>query len=192
MASLTSTPSSSSVAQLCPTLRSHGLQHAIPVHPRACSNSCPSSWWCHPTISSSVVPFSSHLQSFPASGSFQMSQFFVSLIRSSPHFHSHYSLSASHFLPLRSLVANFNSIFICEPSYFVCLTTISQSPAQMQAPWTGLGAHPISPAHPAQHRARAIASIPVANQWMGLKDSWSHQRPVLWASLIPDLPHEGK
>ena len=42
------------------------------------SNSGPSSWWCHPTISSSVVPFSSHLQSFPASGSFQMSQFFSS------------------------------------------------------------------------------------------------------------------
>ena len=39
------------------------------------SNSCPSSWWCHPTISSSVVPFSSHLQSFPASVSFPMSQF---------------------------------------------------------------------------------------------------------------------
>ena len=45
---------------------------------RACSNSCPLSWWCHPTISPSVVPFSSHLQSFPASGSFQMSQFFTS------------------------------------------------------------------------------------------------------------------
>ena len=46
--------------------------------PRACSNSCPSSWWCHPTISSSVVPFSYCLQSFPASGSFPMSQFFTS------------------------------------------------------------------------------------------------------------------
>ena len=45
---------------------------------RACSNSCPSSWWCHPTISPSVVPFSSCLQSFPASGSFPMSQFFTS------------------------------------------------------------------------------------------------------------------
>ena len=45
--------------------------------PRACSNSCPSSWWCHPTISSSVIPFSC-LQSFPASGSFPMSQFFAS------------------------------------------------------------------------------------------------------------------
>ena len=44
---------------------------------RACSNSCPSSRWCHPTISSSVVPFSSCLQSFPALGSFQMSQFFT-------------------------------------------------------------------------------------------------------------------
>ena len=46
--------------------------------PRACSNSCPSSQWCHPTISSSVVPFSSCLQSFPASGSFPMSQLFAS------------------------------------------------------------------------------------------------------------------
>ena len=46
--------------------------------PRGCSNSGPSSQWCHPTISSSVIPFSSCLQSFPASGSFQMSQFFTS------------------------------------------------------------------------------------------------------------------
>ena len=60
----------------------HGLQHARPPYPSptpgACSNSCPSSGWCHPTISSSVIPFSSHLQSFPTSGSFPMSQFFVS------------------------------------------------------------------------------------------------------------------
>ena len=46
--------------------------------PRACSNSCPLNRWCHSTISSSVLPFSSRLQSFPASGPFQMSQFFVS------------------------------------------------------------------------------------------------------------------
>ena len=46
--------------------------------PRACSNSCPLSRWCHLTISSFVIPFSSCLQSFPASGSFQMSQFFAS------------------------------------------------------------------------------------------------------------------
>ena len=56
----------------------HGLEHTRPPcpspTPRACSNSCPSSWWCHPTISSSVVPFSSCLQSFPASGSFLMSR----------------------------------------------------------------------------------------------------------------------
>ena len=43
--------------------------------PRAYSHSCPLSWWCHPTISSSVIPFSSRLQSFPASGSFPVSQF---------------------------------------------------------------------------------------------------------------------
>ena len=64
------------------SLLPHGLQHARLSYPsptpRACSNSCPLSHWCHPTISSSVVPFSSCLQSFPASGSFQMSQFFTS------------------------------------------------------------------------------------------------------------------
>ena len=64
------------------SLQPHGLQHARPPcpwpTPGACSNSCPLSQWCHQTISSSVVPFSSCLQSFPASGSFQMSQFFTS------------------------------------------------------------------------------------------------------------------
>ena len=63
-------------------LRPHGLQHArLPSPsptPGAYSNSRPLSQWFHPTISSSVVPFSSHLQSFPASGSFPMSQFFAS------------------------------------------------------------------------------------------------------------------
>ena len=63
-----------SVAQLCLTLQPQGLQHARPPcpspTPRVYSNSCPLSQWCHPTISSSVVPFSSHLQSFRASGSF--------------------------------------------------------------------------------------------------------------------------
>ena len=52
-------------------------QASLSITPGACSNSCPSSQWCHPTISSSVVPFSC-LQSFPASGSFPMSQFFTS------------------------------------------------------------------------------------------------------------------
>ena len=60
----------------------HGLQQArLPCPspaPRACSNSCPLSQWCHPTISFSVVPLSSCLQSFPASGSFPVSQFFTS------------------------------------------------------------------------------------------------------------------
>ena len=45
--------------------------------PGACSNSCPLSWWCHPTISSSVIPFSTCLQSFPASGSFPVSRLFT-------------------------------------------------------------------------------------------------------------------
>ena len=70
-----------SVIQSCPTLRPHGLQHAMfPClsSPGACSNSCRLSQWHHPTISSSVVPFSSCLQSFPASGSFLMGWLFAS------------------------------------------------------------------------------------------------------------------
>ena len=55
----------------------HRLPCSSPTH-GACSNSCPSRWWCHPTISSSVIPFSSHLQSFPATVSFPVSQFFTS------------------------------------------------------------------------------------------------------------------
>ena len=68
----------SSVAQSCPSLQPHGLQHSrLPCQSptsRTCSNSCLSSWWCHPTISLSVIPFSC-LKSFPASGSFPMIQF---------------------------------------------------------------------------------------------------------------------
>ena len=64
------------------SLRPHGLQHArLPCPspaPRAYSNSCPSHWWCHPTISSAVMPLSSRLQSFPASRSLPVSQFFSS------------------------------------------------------------------------------------------------------------------
>ena len=71
-----------SAAQSCPTLWLHGLQHArLPCpspSPRACSNSFPLSQWQHPTILFSIFPFSSHLQSFPTSGSFHMSQFFTS------------------------------------------------------------------------------------------------------------------
>ena len=67
---------------LSDSLWPHGLQHArLPCPsptPRVYSNSCPSSGWCHPTISSSVISFSSHLQSFPASESFPTSQHFTS------------------------------------------------------------------------------------------------------------------
>jgi len=66
----------------CLTLQPHGLQHSrlpcLSPTPKACTNSCPSNWWCHSTISSFVVPFSSCLQSFPVLGSYQMSQFFES------------------------------------------------------------------------------------------------------------------
>ena len=64
------------------SLQPHGLQHARLPSPSpslgACSNSCPSSWWYHPTMPFSVIPFSSYLQSFSASGSFLMSRLFAS------------------------------------------------------------------------------------------------------------------
>ena len=76
----------------------HRLQHArLPCPsptPGACSNSCPSSWWCHPTISSSAVPFSSRLQSFPASGSFAMNES-VLCISWPKYWHFSFSISPS-------------------------------------------------------------------------------------------------
>ena len=70
-----------SVPQSCPTLRPHESQHARPPCPTPTPgvhwDSHPSSWWCHPAISSSVVPFSSCPQSLPASESFPMSQLFA-------------------------------------------------------------------------------------------------------------------
>ena len=75
----TSVQFSHSVMSDC--LQLHGFWHARlfcpSPDPGACSNSCPSCWWCHPTISSSVVTFSSCLQSFPASGSYPRSRFFA-------------------------------------------------------------------------------------------------------------------
>ena len=98
------------------SLRPHGLQHARLPCPspisRVCSNSCPSSWWRYPTISSSVVPFSPCPQSFPASGSFQMSQFFKSggqSIRTSAsasvlpiNIHNWFPLGLTGWIPLQS------------------------------------------------------------------------------------------
>ena len=70
-----------SLSVMSASLQPHERQHARLSYPSpthgAYSNPCPLSWWCHPTVSSSVVPFSSCLQSFPAPGSFQMSQFFT-------------------------------------------------------------------------------------------------------------------
>ena len=84
--SFTFSPSSESVqfsqSVVSDSLQPHGLQHTrLPCpspNPGFYSSSCPLSQWCHPTISSSVIPSSSRIQSFPASGSFQMSQFFSS------------------------------------------------------------------------------------------------------------------
>ena len=71
-----------SLSAMSDSLQTHELDHArLPCPsptPGVHSNSCPLSQWCHPTMSSSVLPFYSHLQSFPTSASFQMSQFFTS------------------------------------------------------------------------------------------------------------------
>ena len=71
-----------SCSVMCDSVWPYGLQHArLPCPsptPRACSHLCPSSQWWHPTISSSVIPFFSHLQSFPESGSFPVTQFLTS------------------------------------------------------------------------------------------------------------------
>ena len=87
------------------SLQPHGLQHArlpcpSPSH-GACSNSCPLSQWCHPTISSSVIPFSSCLQSFPASGSFPMSQLLASGGQSISASASVFPMNIQSWFPLR-------------------------------------------------------------------------------------------
>ena len=83
LAFLICSPAQFSRSLVSDSLQPHGLQHTRPPCPSPTpwvySNSCPLSQWCHPTISSSVVCFSSHVQSFPASGSFPMSQFFTSV-----------------------------------------------------------------------------------------------------------------
>ena len=84
------------------SLRPHGLQHArLPCPsptPRACSNSCLLSQWCHPIILSSVIPFSSCLQTFPESGSFPVSQFFASGGQSVKTNRSRQSRTCAHLL----------------------------------------------------------------------------------------------
>ena len=114
-----------SVAQSSDSLRPHGLQHirflCPSSSPGAYSNSRPLSRWCHPTISSSVVPFSSSLQSFPASGSFPMSWLFAS---GSQNIGA--SASASVFL----WVVEYRPIFFC---FF--LLTFTVRPRRASACW---------------------------------------------------------
>ena len=90
--------------QSFPLFVTHGLQHArIPCPsptPGAYSNSCPSSWWCHPTISSSVIPFSSLLQSFPASGSFPVLLLYTKIKSSILLYENHFFLKSDHLLAI--------------------------------------------------------------------------------------------
>ena len=113
------------------SLRPHWLQHArLPCPsptPGAYSNSCPSSQWCHPTISSSVIPFSSCLQSFPATRSFPVSQFFASGGQSISHsmniqgwFPSgwtgwiSFQSKALHFINLNRNITAISKVYICK------------------------------------------------------------------------------
>ena len=112
----------SSPAQSCVTLWPRGLQYTRLPGPsptsRACSNSHPSSWWCHPTISFSVIPFSSCLQSIPASGSFLMIQFFSSggqSIRASS-LASVLSMNIQDWFPVG--LTGLISLHTCIPSYY--------------------------------------------------------------------------
>ena len=90
------------------SFRPHGLQHARPPYPSPThgvySNSCSLRQWCHPTIWSSVVCFSSHLQSFPALGSFQMCQFFASVAKVLEFQFQHQSFQFDLWLAIWSLV----------------------------------------------------------------------------------------
>ena len=94
-----------SLSVMSDSLRPHGLQDARPPFPsptpEVYSDSCPFSQWCYPTISSCVVPFSSHLQSFPASGSFQMSQLFASAGQSIGASASFLPMNTQDWSPLR-------------------------------------------------------------------------------------------
>ena len=95
------------------TLQSHGLQHAkIPcpsLSTWVCTNSCPSSQWCHPTISSSVIPFSYFPQSFSTSGSFPISTDNTSIINAQNSI-----LTDSHFSGLITVVSRFEHAFACK------------------------------------------------------------------------------
>ena len=113
----------SSLQLLSCVFATHGLQHTRPPCPSPTpgvySNSCPLCWWYHPTILSSVAPFSSYFQSFPASGSFKMSQLFVAGVQS-------IGVSAStSVLPMNILIPG---VYFCFKDFFasVFLPLISE------------------------------------------------------------------
>ena len=112
----------SSVTQSCPTLWPHESQHARPPCPSPTARiypiPCPLSQWCHPTISSSFIPFSSCLQSFPASESFTMSQLFTS---------DGQSIGASASASASVLSVNIQSWFFFRLSCFISLLSKGSS-----------------------------------------------------------------
>ena len=128
------------VAQLCLTLWPHGLQYARLTcpSPGVCSNSCPFSRWCHPTILSSVVPFSSCLHSFPASWSFPMSWLFTSGSRSIAALASVLPMNIQDWFPLgltglitlqsKELLRAFSSTTVWEHQFFGVLPSLWSNP----------------------------------------------------------------
>ena len=120
------------------SLQPHGLQHArLPCPsptPGACSNSCPLSRWCHSIASSSVVPFSSCLQSFPASGSFPVSRLFTSGGQS-------IGASASASVLPMNIQLTIKELSVCAKSLQSCLTLQQHGlkPARFLSPWDSPG-----------------------------------------------------
>ena len=116
----------SSVAQLCPTLRPHGLQHTrlpcLSPTPRVYSNSCPLSQWCHPTISSSVIPFSPCLQCFPTSGFYQWEG------TNQQDWNPTCSLTPTylaHFICVQTVSFSSGAVGICVPKASSCICVLS-------------------------------------------------------------------
>ena len=166
----------------------HGTQHARLLHllptPGVYSNSCPLSWWCYPAISSSVVPFSSWLQSFPASGSFQMSQFFTSVVQFShsvvsdslrPHQPQHTGLPVHHQLPESTQTHVHWVSDAIQPSYPLSSIPFSSCPESFPALWS----FPMS-----QHFAWGGQSIGVSASTSVLPMNIQDWFPLGWTGWI--------
>ena len=159
------------------SLQHHGLQHArLPCPsptPRVCSNSCPLSQWCHPTISSSVIPFSCCLQSFPASGSFPVSQFFTAGGQSIEA--SCFCIKHSNGFPHGPQ----NKAPVSQSGVFLTCPQLSSAGAK-PPPCSVFSSHPTFPGTPALLPSGLCASV---------LSAWSRPPPPFPWCIPADAPH---